>query len=32
VLEEHGWLIRIAQGAVVAGQRRREAWQIAKRG
>ena len=32
VLEEHGYLIRIAQGAVVAGQRRREAWQIAKRG
>jgi hypothetical protein len=28
ILEEHGWLRRIPQGAVVAGQQRREAWRI----
>jgi hypothetical protein len=28
ILEDHGWLIRIPQGAIVAGQRRREAWRI----
>jgi len=28
ILEEHGWLARIAQGAEVAGVRRREAWRI----
>jgi Protein of unknown function (DUF3987) len=28
ILEEHGWLRRIAQGAVVAGQQRRDAWRI----
>jgi len=31
-LEEHGWAVRVVQGAVVAGQRRREAWRIVKRG
>jgi hypothetical protein len=28
ILEEHGWLRRIPEGAEVAGQRRREAWRI----
>ncbi len=28
ILEDHGWLDRIPQGAVVAGQRRRDAWRI----
>jgi len=28
ILEDHGWLVRIPQGAVVAGQRRRDAWRI----
>jgi hypothetical protein len=28
ILEEHGWLARIPQGAVVAGTRRRDAWRI----
>jgi len=28
VLEDHGWLVRIAEGAVVAGVPRREAWRI----
>lgn len=28
VLQEHGWLVRIEGGAVVAGCRRRDAWQI----
>jgi hypothetical protein len=28
ILEDHGWLMRIPQGAVVAGQRRRDAWRI----
>jgi hypothetical protein len=30
VLEDHGWLKRADQGAIVAGQRRRDAWQIIK--
>jgi hypothetical protein len=29
-LEDHGWLYRIPQGAVVAGQRRRDAWRIVR--
>jgi hypothetical protein len=28
VLEDHGWLVRIPEGALVSGQRRREAWRI----
>jgi hypothetical protein len=28
ILEDHGWLARIAEGATVAGVRRREAWRI----
>jgi Protein of unknown function (DUF3987) len=28
ILEDHGWLVRIPQGAVIAGQRRRDAWRI----
>jgi hypothetical protein len=28
ILEDHGWLVRLAQGAIVAGQRRRDAWRI----
>jgi hypothetical protein len=32
ILEDHGWLMRIPQGAVVAGQRRRDAWQIVRGG
>jgi hypothetical protein len=28
ILEDHGWLVRIAEGAVIAGERRREAWRI----
>jgi hypothetical protein len=28
VLEDHGWLLRIPQGAEIAGVRRREAWRI----
>jgi hypothetical protein len=28
IIEDHGWLARIPQGAVVAGQRRRDAWRI----
>lgn len=31
LLEDHGWLIRIAGGAQVAGQHRRDAWRIVKR-
>lgn len=27
-LEEHGWLVRLPQGAEVGGIRRREAWRI----
>jgi hypothetical protein len=30
ILEDHGYLYRIPQGAVVAGQRRREAWRIVR--
>jgi hypothetical protein len=30
ILEDHGWLVRKPEGAVVAGVRRREAWQIAR--
>ncbi len=30
ILEDHGWLARIPQGAVVAGQRRRDAWRIVR--
>jgi hypothetical protein len=29
-LEEHGWLLRIREGAVIAGERRREAWRIVR--
>ncbi len=29
-LEEHGWLIKLLQGAVVSGVRRREAWRIVR--
>jgi len=32
ILEGHGWLIRVLQGAVVLGQPRREAWRIVRRG
>jgi hypothetical protein len=28
ILEDHGWLVRIPEGAVIAGQRRRDAWRI----
>jgi Protein of unknown function (DUF3987) len=28
ILEEHGWLKKISEGAEIAGVRRREAWQI----
>jgi hypothetical protein len=28
ILDDHGWLVRIDQGAMVAGQRRRDAWSI----
>jgi hypothetical protein len=28
ILEDHGWLVRITEGAVIAGQRRRDAWRI----
>ena len=30
ILEEHGWLVRIPEGAVVARTRRREAWRIVR--
>ena len=30
LLEDHGWLVRLAGGTVVAGQRRREAWRIVR--
>lgn len=32
ILEEHGWLQKIQDGAVVAGQHRREAWRIVRGG
>ena len=28
ILEDHGWLVKIPEGAVVTGQRRRDAWRI----
>jgi Protein of unknown function (DUF3987) len=28
ILEDHGWVLRIPQGAVVGGQHRRDAWRI----
>jgi hypothetical protein len=30
VLEEHGWLRRVAGGAAIKGKRRRDAWAIVK--
>jgi Protein of unknown function (DUF3987) len=30
VLEDHGWLVKIPKGALVAGQRRRDAWRIVR--
>jgi hypothetical protein len=30
ILVDHGWLVRIAQGTVVEGVRRREAWRIVR--
>jgi hypothetical protein len=30
ILEDHGWLVRIPKGALVAGQQRREAWRIVR--
>ena len=30
ILEDHGWLHRIASGAMIAGHHRREAWQVIK--
>jgi hypothetical protein len=30
ILEDHGWLVRIPEGAVIAGERRREAWRIVR--
>jgi hypothetical protein len=30
LLEDHGWLVRLVGGTVVAGQRRREAWRIVR--
>jgi Protein of unknown function (DUF3987) len=30
VLENHGWLVRMPEGALIAGQRRREAWRIVR--
>jgi len=32
ILEEHDWLVKIPRGAVVAGQRRRDAWRIVREG
>jgi hypothetical protein len=29
-LEDHGWLVRLKQGAVVAGVHRRDAWRIVR--
>jgi hypothetical protein len=31
ILEDHGWLLRIPEGAVINGSRRRDAWRIAGR-
>src|SRR5262245_23004304 len=30
ILEGHGWLVRMPEGALIAGQRRREAWRIVR--
>ena len=30
ILEDHGWLVHIPEGAVVSGVRRREAWRIVR--
>jgi len=30
ILEDHGWLVRIPEGAVVSGQRRRDAWRVVR--
>ena len=30
ILADHGWLVRIAEGAVIAGVRRRDAWRIVR--
>lgn len=30
ILEDHGWLMRIAGGAVIGGQRRRDAWRVVR--
>jgi hypothetical protein len=30
ILEDHGWLVRIPEGAVVSGVRRRDAWCIVR--
>lgn len=30
ILEDHGWLVRIPEGAVVSGVRRRDAWRIVR--
>ena len=32
ILEGHGWLVRMPEGALIAGQRRREAWRIVRGG
>ena len=31
ILEDHGWLARIPEGAVVSGVRRRDAWRVVRR-
>jgi hypothetical protein len=30
ILEDHGWLLRTPEGAMIAGERRREAWRIVR--
>jgi hypothetical protein len=30
ILEDHGWLVRIPEGAVVLGLRRRDAWRVVR--
>jgi hypothetical protein len=30
ILEDHGWVVRIREGAVVSGRRRRDAWRIVR--
>ena len=30
ILEDHGWLVRIPEGSIVAGTHRREAWRIVR--